>query len=168
MRASRRNLTMTATLRRAVLAALIAVVAVAATSAAAPAKTTAAPKQTGEARITGGTTAGKTLTVTNGTWTGNPTSFAYQWYLCDNPGKTNCNPISGATTTKYRLHSSEVGHTLFATVTATNAEGSGTAQTDAVGPVKPNGAPRNTAAPSVAGTTQVGQTLTANVGSWTQ
>lgn len=159
---------MTGTIRRALLVGIVGLVAVAATGAAVQARTTAAPRQTGEARITGTTTAGKTLSVTNGTWANGPTAFAYQWYLCDNPGKTNCNPISGATTNSYRLHSSDAGHTLYATVTASNKDGSATAQTDAVGPVNPNGAPRNTAAPSISGTTQVGQTLTANVGSWTQ
>jgi hypothetical protein len=158
---------MTRYFRRALAAGALVLVAVATTGAAAPAATTAAPQPTGEPRISGTTTAGKTIKVTNVSFTGSPT-YAYQWYLCDNPGKTNCQPISGATSSSYRLHAAEVGHTIYASVQASNRDGSTTAATDPVGPIKPNAAPRNTAAPSISGTPQVGQTLTANPGSWTQ
>jgi hypothetical protein len=154
-------------LRRAVLAGVLAVMAVAVTSAAAPARSTAAPVQTGEIGISGTKRVGSTLRLSNGSWANNPTSFAYQWYRCDNPGKTNCQPISGATSRSYRLVGVDNGHTFYGTVTASNRDGSATGASDPVGPVAANSPPRNTAAPSISGTTQIGQTLTAAEGSWT-
>jgi fibronectin type 3 domain-containing protein len=145
-----------------------ALAAVAAFSASAPARTTAAPVSTGQPAISGSTTAGAALHVNNGTWSGGPTSYRYQWYLCDNPGKTNCKPIANATANDYRLQSGDAGHTLYADVTAANRDGANTKATDAVGPIRPNAAPANTAAPSVSGTPAVGQTVTAVEGSWTQ
>src|SRR4029077_13856943 len=61
-------------------------------------------------------------------------------------------------------------HTIRAVVTASNSTGSASAssaqtavvQTTAPAPV----APSNTAAPTVSGTAQVGQTLSATTGSW--
>lgn len=154
-------------LRRAVLVGVLAVTSVAVTSAAAPAKSTTAPQQTGEVKISGTTRVGSTLRLSNGGWSNRPTAYAYQWYRCDNPGKTNCQPISGATTRDYRLSGVDLGHTFYGTVTASNRDGSATGASDPVGPARPNAAPRNTAAPTISGTTQIGQPLTAVEGSWT-
>lgn len=154
-------------LRRALLVGVLAAMAVAVTSAAAPAESTTAPRQTGEVKVTGTTRVGSTLHLANGGWANNPTAYAYQWYRCDNPAKTNCNPISGATSRNYRLASVDAGHTFYGAVTASNRDGSATGASDPVGPVAGNAAPRNTAAPTISGTAQVGQTLTAVEGSWT-
>jgi hypothetical protein len=143
----------------------VAVVAAAAT-AVASARSTAVPRLTGEPRISGTVRVGSTLRVSNGNWANSPRSFAYQWYRCDNPGKTNCQPLAGRTRASYRLVADDAGHTIYASVTATNADGSTVAETDPVGPVAPNAAPRNTAAPTISGTPQAGQTLTVNEGSW--
>ncbi len=154
-------------LRRAILVGVLAAMGVAVASAAAPAKSTAAPRQTAEIKISGNTRVGSTLRLSNGAWTNNPTSYAYQWYRCDNPGKTSCQPIAGASTRGYRLGEVDLSHTFYGTVTASNRDGAATGASDPVGPVAPNAAPRNTAAPSISGTAQVGQTLTAVEGSWT-
>jgi hypothetical protein len=66
---------------------------------------------------------GNKLTVSNGTWHGNPTSFARQWYRCTADG-ASCDAIDGATGTTYTIASADAGHALFAGVTATNAAGS--------------------------------------------
>jgi hypothetical protein len=153
-------------LRRVLLVCALGVTAVAATSAAASARTADVPRQTGEIRISGTTRAGSTLRVSNGSWANNPTAFSYQWYRCDNPGKTNCQPLNGANSRNYRLTGGDAGHTIYASVTASNRDGSATGASDPVGPVAANAAPRNTSAPSIAGNPQVGQTLTANEGGW--
>jgi len=73
--------------------------------------------------ITGTAQSGQTLTGSNGSWTNEPTSFAYQWQRCDTTG-ANCLPISLATALTYVAVSADVGSTLRLTVTAANAAGS--------------------------------------------
>jgi len=153
-------------LRRSLLVSLAAIVALGTVAASAPARTAAVPRPTGEPRISGTKEVGRTLTVSNGPWANKPTRFTYQWFRCDNPGKTNCQPIQGATAQRYRLGAEDAGHTIYASVTACNSEGCATNATDPVGPISAANAPANTGAPSVAGTPRVGQTLTAVEGSW--
>jgi outer membrane biosynthesis protein TonB len=92
--------------------------------------------------VKGATTEGDELTTTNGTWTGNPTSYTYQWRHCSSSGK-NCANISGAGAATYTLAQSDVGDTMRVTVTATNKGGSGsissptTAKVTAPAPVEP-------------------------------
>jgi hypothetical protein len=62
------------------------------------------------------------LTAHNGSWTNEPTSFAYQWQRCDTSG-ANCSPISTATAQTYPLTSADVGSTLRVAVTAENPGG---------------------------------------------
>jgi hypothetical protein len=152
------------TLRRALLVMIVGVAAVAV--AGASARTTAAPRQTGEVKITGTKEVGRTLRVANGGWANAPTSFTYQWYRCDNPGRTNCQPVAGQTANRYVLRAEDAGHTVYASVTACNKDGCARGDADPVGPVSAASAPANTAAPSVSGTPQVGQTLSAVEGSW--
>ena len=66
---------------------------------------------------------GQTLTTSNGTWSGSPTSYAYQWQRCDSGG-ANCQPITGAVFQTYLLSVDDVGKTVRASVTATNGSGS--------------------------------------------
>jgi hypothetical protein len=155
---------MTKTLRRALLVGILAVAAVVATTASA--KTAASPHLMREAHITGTKQVGHTLTVSHGSWSNRPTSYTYQWYRCDNPGKTNCQAIAGQTSNRYRLTANDANHTFFASVTACNRDGCNRFDTDPIGPVSAANAPANTAAPTVSGTTQVGQTLTAGEGGW--
>src|SRR5207237_3235844 len=101
-----------------------------------------------------------------GTWTGStPIDFSYQWRRCG-PGGANCRNISQATDNIYTLTTADVGHRLRVLVTAVNSDGAGTAQSKATDVVKssPPQAPKNTTEPSISGTTQQGQTLTANSG----
>lgn len=73
--------------------------------------------------ITGTTTEGQTLTVSNGTWTNTPDSYARQW-------RRGGVAISGATATTYVLTADDVGSLITATVTATN-DGVSTSATSA-------------------------------------
>ncbi|HKW97049.1 MAG TPA: S8 family serine peptidase, partial [Bryobacteraceae bacterium] len=84
------------------------------------------PTNTALPVIAGTPVQGQTLTTSNGSWTGSPTSFKYQWNRCDSTG-ANCAAISGATSTTYLLASTDLTHTIRSSVTATNASGSTTA-----------------------------------------
>ncbi len=130
-----------------------------ATSASVGPVASGAPANTAAPSISGTAQVGDTLTASTGTWTNSPTSYSYQW-------NANGTAISGATSSTYTLVSTEVGDTITVTVTATNSGGSTTATSASVGPVA-SGAPANTAAPSISGTAQVGDTLTASTGTWT-
>lgn len=70
--------------------------------------------------ISGTLAIGQVLSTTDGTWTGSPTSYAYQW-------KRNGTDIGGATANTYTLTASDPGTTITVTVTATNAAGSASA-----------------------------------------
>lgn len=105
------------------------------------------PVNTGEPRISGNAVQDETLTTTSGSWTGaTPISFAYRWVRCGSDGGkadgSNCSSISGATSTSYRLTSSDVGKRIRARITATNSKGQATAAsnpTGTVGPPAPSG-----------------------------
>jgi hypothetical protein len=78
--------------------------------------------------ISGAAMIGSTLTTTNGTWTGAPTGYTYQW-------KRNGTNIGGATANTYLLVFADLTTTITATVTATNGIGSTSATATGVGPV---------------------------------
>jgi hypothetical protein len=152
------------------LAALLAGLAVAAavTLGVAHAATTVAPVNTAVPTITGTEQVGQTLTAGNGTWTNTPTSFAYQWLRC-NAGGNSCVSVSNGTLKTYTLVGADATHTMRVRVTATNADGSASAQSDqtaAIAPATSSAAPKNTSPPTISGTLKVGQELTANDGTW--
>ena len=92
----------------------------------------------------------QTLTASNGTWSNSPTSYAYQWLRC-NGGGNNCGPVANATQQTYTLVDADAGHTMRVRVTATNADGSASAQSDkttAITAATSSAAPKNTAPPS--------------------
>ncbi|HET6864635.1 MAG TPA: Ig-like domain repeat protein [Solirubrobacteraceae bacterium] len=115
--------------------------------------------------ITGTAQEGQTLSVSNGTWSGNPTGFSYVWEDCDGSGN-NCNAITGANSSTYTLQSSDVGSTIVASVTASNPSGTGSATTGAVGPVLPLAPTIGSTKPSITGVPQQGNTLSVSNGSW--
>ncbi len=121
------------------------------------------PSNTGLPTISGNNYPTATLTATNGTWGGSPTSYSYQWRQCDSGG-ASCANISGATNQTYVQQAADAGKTIRVVVTATNAGGS----TPAVSSPTPvvNGVPANTALPTISGTVTQGQTLTAANGTW--
>jgi hypothetical protein len=109
----------------------------------------------------------QTLTATTGTWTGTtPIGYGYQWESCDSSG-ANCNPIAGATASTYAVTAGDVGTTLAVLVTATNVAGSTSDASAATAVVQSATAPPTyTSPPTISGTAQVGQPLTASPGSW--
>ncbi|MDX6475278.1 MAG: large repetitive protein, partial [Gaiellaceae bacterium] len=108
---------------------------------------------------------GQTLTTTAGTWTPAPTLTAYQWRRCDSNG-VSCLDIPGATAPTYVLQAADAGYRLRSKVTVSASGGSSSSAVSAVtGTVRPL-APVNSILPSVSGTAQVAQTLTATTGTW--
>jgi hypothetical protein len=143
---------------------------------AAGASSQTAPRNVGQPVVSGRTVQGETLTTTNGTWTGStPMTFQYRWLRCDTSGGgingVNCTTISGETRRSYILTSADVGHRIRSRVIATNADGTASANSNATpGVVQPSstaGRPLNSKPPTISGTPQEGQTLTANHGTWT-
>jgi len=152
------------------LAALLVAGAVAAAGGSAAPQ--AAPTNTGEPAISGTPVVGNTLTASRGTWSGSPTSFAYQWVRCPASGGksdgSDCAAIGGATTSAYVPTSADVDRRLRIRVTASNADGSATAASNATTAVRPrtSGAPRSTSRPTIGGTMAVDQTVHATTGGW--
>ena len=149
-------------------AGALAVVAMLVLAGLAQAATAAAPVNTAPPTISGTPTVGQTLTASNGTWSNSPTSFAYQWLRC-NGGGNNCTSVANGTQQTYTLVGADAGHTMRVRVTAKNADGSASAQsqqTAVVAPATSSAAPKNTSPPAITGIPKVGQTLTATAGSW--
>ena len=159
--------------RRGALAiALTALVSAALTALLLPlggaARPQAAPANTSLPTITGSAAKGQTLVAGTGSWTGTtPISFTFLWQRCDSAG-ANCTPISTATDTTYVLANADVGARMRVLVTASNAEGSGSALSEATSVVTDDsGAPKNTGEPAISGTPTEGQRLTGTAGAWT-
>lgn len=78
------------------------------------------PINTASPTVSGSTTQGQTLSVTNGSWNTNlayaPTSYTYQW-------KRAGSNISGATSSTYATVTADIGNSITCTVTAVNNRG---------------------------------------------
>jgi hypothetical protein len=143
-----------------------------------------APVNLAPPAVGGSAVAGASLTAAPGTWTGNGLKYAYQWLRCDSGG-ASCAAVGGASGSSYGLGAADVGTTLRVSVTASNGNGSGSATSSAssaiaaassVPPPSPPPPsppppstvtqPSNTSLPTIIGSAQQGQTLTAATGSW--
>jgi len=80
------------------------------------------PANTTLPSVSGTPQVGSGLTASNGSWTGSPTSYAYQWKRCDSSG-AGCSDIGGATGSGYTPVSGDAGATVRVTVAATNSGG---------------------------------------------
>jgi hypothetical protein len=126
----------------------------------------AVPRNTQSPTISGNAREGETLTADNGTWDNSPTKFAYQWQRCSDGG-TGCADITGAQSKTYTTAAADADHTLRVIVTASNADGQSTAGSKPTDLVSSRNDPVNTVKPTVSGTAQVGDELTASPGTWT-
>ena len=80
--------------------------------------------------ISGNLASPAVLTATTGTWTNNPTSYAYQWVDSYN------GPIAGATSSTYTTTMTDVGYSITCHVIAINAGGnSAPATSNSLGPI---------------------------------
>lgn len=132
----------------------------------------APPVNTAEPAISGSPAQAQTLTATPGTWTSDATpTFAYQWLRCPPSGGasdgSDCATIDGATSTTYVVAAGDVGFRLRVRVTATNPDGQAVKVSNATAQVTVQAGPPNTAPPTITGSAVVGESLTANPGTWT-
>jgi hypothetical protein len=132
--------------------AALAVTLFALTAGIGSARTAAAPTNSSPPTISGKAQVGELLKADNGTWTGNPTSFAYQWRICDQNGG-GCHDITGATGNEYTIKSGDQGNTIRVAVTAKNADGSASATSVPTAVIAAAAAPTPTPAPSPAPST---------------
>ena len=84
--------------------------------------------------VSGSAVVGRSLTVSNGTWSPTPASFSRQWQRCNSDG-TSCVNISGATGQSYGVRADDVGHRIRALVTARTSAGQTTVASSASGVV---------------------------------
>jgi hypothetical protein len=132
------------------------------------------PRNTRLPLILGTLREGQTLVAQPGTWTApsSPIRFTYQWRIC-NPNGGACQATK-VTTRTYTLRARDVGHGLRVLVhalTLTRTQSpvrTSAALSDPTAAVvgQPSAAPANTSAPTITGTLQPGQLLTAHPGSW--
>jgi hypothetical protein len=109
---------------------------------------------------------GNVLTAAKGTWTGMATiTYAYQWQVSTDGGAT-WSDIAGATATTYTLPAGFAGNQVRVLVTGTNGDGTSPAPAAATASILAN-PPANTSAPTLSGTAQDGNVLTAANGTWT-
>jgi hypothetical protein len=82
------------------------------------------PTNTALPHISGGAPyAGSTLRASTGSWSGmTPVAYTYKWGDCSRSG-SNCNSITGATSSTYKVGSHDVGARIEVKVTATNLAG---------------------------------------------
>jgi len=122
-----------------------------------------APPEGGAPSIPGTAQSGDTVACNPGGWTGEPTSFEYQWLR-------NGAAITGATSAGYTLTADDVEQTIQCQVVAINEGGrSDPALSNELVPTAPPPieAPTNVGLPTVTGTPVRGQTLRCAPGIWT-
>ncbi len=121
----------------------------------------APPVDTELPKISGEAAAGQTLTCSDGTWTGSPTSYETQW-------KLEGAAITGATGPSYAVPAADEGKQLSCTVTASNEGGAGAPATSApVTVAVPIAPPEDKIPPSVSGLPESGATIACAAGTWT-
>jgi hypothetical protein len=126
-------------------------------------RTILAPVNHGPPSILGRLIDGAQLSATTGQWGGTPPlAFGYQWLRCT---ANSCQPISGANGATYLLTSSDVSYRLQVQVTASNAAGSRTSESEMTDIVVPS-PPANVTPPSILGDPYLGVELTVDDGEW--
>ncbi len=106
-----------------------------------------------------------TLTAGQGTWSGTGNAYEYQWQSSPDGGVTWSN-ISDADSSTYKLGVTDEGDEIRVVVTASNVDGLTTQASAATNPVAPD-PPGNTIAPTISGTAERSDTLSATAGTWT-
>jgi subtilisin len=131
-----------------------------------PASSAAVPANSASPTISGTAAIGATLTASNGTWTGSPTSYTYSWLRCTTLAVASCSDVAGATSQTYAPVSADGGRYLRVRVVAHTATGANMMRSTATAAVSLGTPPANTAYPTVSGRAAAGGTLTGTNGSW--
>jgi hypothetical protein len=114
---------------------------------------------------------GAALTASTGSWSNNPTAYAYHWQRCNSAG-VECASIGGATSSTYTPVAADVARTLKALVSARNTGGEGSAETNVSDAVVPQSvvlppAPADTTPPALTGNQpRQGQSDSVSNGTW--
>jgi hypothetical protein len=109
---------------------------------------------------------GATMKATKGTWTGPADiAYSYEWQRCTVGQAETCVAIAGATAASYVMSADDVGKSVRARVTATNADATVDSLTS-LSSVVLSPSPKLTTAPVIGGTAKAGQTLTVTRGTW--
>jgi hypothetical protein len=116
-----------------------------------------APASASPPGVYGDAAAGQALLASVGEWGSRTGALAYdfQWRRCDSSGDS-CADIAGADANSYSVAAADMAATLRVRVTATNAYGSDSADSDATAVVPSIDAPSSIAAPVVAGELHAG------------
>ncbi|MHB1861246.1 MAG: IPT/TIG domain-containing protein, partial [Solirubrobacteraceae bacterium] len=109
---------------------------------------------------------GNALRATSGAWSAGTQAltYSYAWQRCNEAGAA-CAPIEGATKATYTAGKADVHSTLRVLVTAADAKGSASDPSAPPATVAP-AAPLAVAAPSISGSSELGERLEANPGIW--
>lgn len=135
-------------------------------AAVAWARSAAVPQNVSAPTVEGKLMVGAAVSADAGTWVNGPTRFAYRWSRCDSQG-SGCTDIVGAAEKSYTAVASDEGRRLVVVVTASNADGSASANSKPSGVVSPRAAPRGLTDPVVTGKVEVGEQLTVEPGKYT-
>jgi hypothetical protein len=150
--------------RLQVVASLLLVCAAAAFAATA-AEAAEGPANGSPPSISGLARDGQRVKLSKGSWSGvKPISYAYRWSRCDASGNS-CSDIAFTDRSSYKITHEDVGHTLRATVTASNTEGQ-TGATTQPSELVAAAALSERKHPTVSGAAKDGQLLTVGNGTW--
>ena len=129
-----------------------------------PSSQPAVPSSTAAPAVSGSAREGQLLSATQGTWKGTPAiAYAYGWERC---GSGTCAAIAGESAAAYRLAAADVGRSVRATVTASNAGGTTTVASAQTATVT-GGVAVNVAVPDIAAALpRDGELYSATLGSW--
>ena len=107
----------------------------------------------------------QTLSVTSGSWSGNPVGIiSYQWQRCSDRNQSDCTDLVGETRTSYNLTFNDVNKHLRVQVTSKNRVGTGTIISALTNQIMY--ATQLQSAPFAIGFAQVGQKWIATPGTW--